>query len=150
MIVDPFITNVPAIAVRRPTAEWPSPLERSLDGLPKRWVFRNDRVSVLLAGLKRSEAVVLGPWPQACLLVVAFGRLNFVTGGHRLCLLESDSVVILPAVRQELQALDAVDFLLLNLTLPSTFPDRCFCHSTAGREEALAAAARLFGSDARL
>lgn len=149
-MVDSFITVAPPIAASRPAVEWPGVLERGLASLPKRWVFRNERVNAVLAGLKRGETLAIGPWPQACLLVVTFGRLNFVTGGHRLYLQETDSVVVVPAVRQELQALDAVDFLLLNLTLPSAWANRCLCHGTTAREKMVAAAAQLFGSDARV
>ena len=112
MIANDLAADAFSVVANGPAVEWPCPLEQALSALPKRCVFRNDRVTVLLCGLKRNEAIVLGPWPHACLLVVTFGRLNLVTGGHRLCLQETDSVIVVPAVRQELQALDATDFLL--------------------------------------
>ncbi|MCI0747034.1 MAG: hypothetical protein L0Y58_16645 [Verrucomicrobia subdivision 3 bacterium] len=150
MMFDPSIADAPAVFANRPAIEWPAALECALNTLPKRWVFRNDRVNVLLVGLQGGETLVLGPWSQCCLLVITFGRVNLVTDGHSLCLNETDSAVVVPGAQHELQAVNAADFLLLNVTVPIPWANRCLCHSPAGREETLAAAARRFRNNARV
>ncbi len=150
MIADALPTDAPVIVARAPAVEWPESLEQALHGLPKRWLFRNDRVSVLLAGLQRDELLALGPWPQSCLLVVTFGELHVVTAGNEFRLQETDSLVVVAGVRHELYAPEAADFLLLNLTPPPASANLWVCHGTVGRRDLLTAAAQLFGIHARV
>ena len=49
---------------------WPDAIERGLQVLPKRCLFRNDRVTVLLAGLQQGEVLTLGPWQESQMVLV--------------------------------------------------------------------------------
>jgi hypothetical protein len=125
MMVNAFITDTTVFTTSRPAVEWPTMLEQALHGLPKRCVFRNDRVNALLVGLKHGQVVALGPWSTAFLLVVTFGSLDFVMAGHLLSMRETDSTGIAPLVCCELRTPDTADFLLMNLTPPSEGSNDC-------------------------
>lgn len=143
MIVDAAILDRPSPGVCRPAA-WPETLEQHFVALQKRWLLRNERVSILLAGLDRSH-VMLGPWRQACLLVVTFGQLCVKTDSSELSLVETDSLVIAPHARYQLHAPEAADFLLMNLNPPNPSSSRCLCHGAAARNEIFEAARQFLG-----
>jgi hypothetical protein len=149
MIDAPDIIEAPRSRICQ-VVSWPETLERHLAALPRRWLLRNDRVSILLTGLDGGGFLTLGPWTQACLLVATFGILHVVIGQDEFCLRETDSLVIVPQAKYELRAPNTADFLLMNLTLANSWSHRCLCHGTGARNEMLEATQQLLGVHAQL
>ena len=95
---------------------WPESLNQQVAGLPQRWLLRNERVGVVLAGLKPGQQWVLGPLPEECLLAVTFGQARLLLGSDERVLEEGESTILAPGVAHHLHAGgQALDFLLMNL-----------------------------------
>ena len=53
--------ELPPVVLECGSVAWPGAMEQALHALPRRWVFRNERVSALLIGFNRSDSLALGP-----------------------------------------------------------------------------------------
>lgn len=137
-------------AVQCPSGVWPAAIEQSLWTLPKRCLFRNERMSVVLAGLQPGEVLTLGPWPHACLLVVTFGALSLTIAGLEFGLAETDSMVLVPHERHEAHAPRLVDFLVLNLRPPLANVSTSLDENKTERRNIVGTASHVYEFDAHV
>jgi quercetin dioxygenase-like cupin family protein len=117
----------------------PQTIMTALGTTPKRLLFRNDCVQLVLVGLSAGQELKEFAPGTSLLMVVTHGRVMVRTGNRTYKLLEGEQYQVLPTVNYEVRALEATDLLFFiparqqaQVALPATF--------TPQHEPALAAA----------
>ncbi len=106
----------------------PQNIMTALGGTPKRLLFRNDCVQLVLVGLNSGQELREFVPGTPLLMVVTFGRVMVRTGNRTYKLLEGEQYQVLPTSNYEVRALEATDLLFFiparrqaQMTLPATF-----------------------------
>ncbi|HEY1174078.1 MAG TPA: hypothetical protein VGH19_22125 [Verrucomicrobiae bacterium] len=117
----------------------PQTIMTALGETPKRLIFRNDCVQLVLVGLRAGQELKEFSPGAPLLMVVTYGRVAVRTGNRTYKLLEGEQYQVLPSGSYEVRALDTTDLLFFiparqqtQAALPATF--------TAHPEPVLAAA----------
>lgn len=106
----------------------PQTILTALGGTPKRLLFRNDCVQLVLVGLSAGQELKEFVPGTSLLMVVTYGRVMVRTGNRTHKLLEGEQYQVLPTGQYELRALEAADLLFfipareqVPASLPATF-----------------------------
>jgi len=91
----------------------PQSLLRALGELPRRLLFTNANLSLLLVGLADGQTVRRLRPPSLVLLTVAFGRVTLVEDDWRFTLAEGQQWTLEPRATYDFEADGCVDLLLL-------------------------------------
>ncbi len=106
----------------------PQTIMTALGGTPKRLLFRNDCVQLVLVGLNSGQELKEFVPGTPLLMVVTYGRVMVRTGNRTYKLLEGEQYQVLPTANYEVRALEATDLLFFiptrqqaQVTLPAMF-----------------------------
>lgn len=89
----------------------PQTIMTALGGTPKRLLFRNDCVQLVLVGLRAGQELKEFAPGTSLLMVVTFGRVAVRTENRIHKLLEGEQYQVLPSGHYEVRALEATDLL---------------------------------------
>lgn len=89
----------------------PQTIMTALGEAPKRLLFRNDCVQLVLVGLRAGQELKEFVPGTSLLMVVTFGRVVVRTGNRTHKLLEGEQYQVLPSGHYEVRALEAADLL---------------------------------------
>ena len=87
--------------------------------LPRRCLFCNECVRVMLTGLRAGQSVAGVAPPQPLVLLVTFGAMRLEAGGEVFTACEGQMLVLNPRVAFRLFAAEAADFLVLCQSCPA-------------------------------
>ncbi len=89
----------------------PQTIMTALGTTPKRLLFCNDCVQLVLVGLSAGQELKEFAPGTSLLMVVTYGRVMVRTGNRTYKLLEGEQYQVLPTVNYEVRALEATDLL---------------------------------------
>lgn len=109
----PDLRRAPADTAALLLESLPHNLVSALGELPRRLLFTNASLSLLLVGLSAGQVIRRLRTPVPVLLTVAFGRAAVVENDWRFDLTEGQQWTLEPQATYDLEANDCVDLLLL-------------------------------------
>lgn len=89
----------------------PQTIITALGKAPKRLLFRNDCIQLVLVGLNAGQELKHFAPGTSLLMVVTYGRVAVRTGDRTHKLLEGEQYQVLPSGHYEVRALEATDLL---------------------------------------